>query len=166
MIGIVIINQNKNKVKTIILNSPGISYSKEVERVVQLSKNKWEKNDSLDVLYSTITFDFSFVNSNYFTDYDNQPKFVVANIALMNFVNKKLETDDKLVKELNDTYSQKDYKKVDKITKELIARNPFYPNFYLMRIRALKALNKDFSEELWMLTEFLNQKEYKNLEQN
>ncbi len=158
MIGIVIINQKNNELKTITFNSPGKSYDKEFDRVVQLSKNRWEKNDKLNILYSTITLDFSFEQSNYFTDYDHQPNFIAGNIYLRNYANKKLKSDDKLVKELNENYSKKEYKKVIKLTNELIARNPFYPNFYSIRIKALKALSQDISKDQWILKEFLNQK--------
>ncbi|MFB6344014.1 hypothetical protein ACE1ET_20005 [Saccharicrinis sp. FJH62] len=64
---------------------------------------------------------------------------------------------------LNNQYSRNNYKKVLKITDELIRRNPFYDVLYVMRIKALNELGKDASEEYWFLSEFLNEKKYKDL---
>lgn len=156
MIGIVIIDQEKEKLNTLTFNSPGKSYDAEFKRVVKLSQNKWIKNDSLDILYSVLTLDFSYEGSNYFVDYDHQPEFITGNIFLKNFSDNKLNSDEDLISSLNESYKGGEYKKVLKLTDELIKRNPFYPNFYVMRIKALEELGKDSSEEKWVITEFLN----------
>lgn len=163
LIGIIIIDQKANTIKTLTLNPPGKSYQKEFERIAQMTIDKWEKVDSINTLYCTLTIDFSFMSKNYFIDFQNQPKFISANVVVKNYDSKKLKSDESLIETLNESYAQKDYKKVENITKELIKRNPFTESIYVMRIKALNELGMDASEEFWILTEFLNKKNYSNI---
>ncbi len=163
MIGIIEIDQEKDVINSFTVNSPGDSYDKEFNRVAQLTKGKWEKNDTINTLYITLTLQFKSSSSNYFVDYDSQPSFILGNIFIVNYADENFDSDESLINSLNENYKNQDYKKVLKISKELISRNPFYPNLYLMRIKALKELQKDPSEEIWFLTEFLNNKQYQSI---
>jgi|SRR5690554_3816010 len=163
LIGIIIIDQKVHTIKTVTLNSPGKSFQKEFERVAQLTTDKWEKVDSVNTLYCTLTVDFSFISNDYFIDYQNQPKFLSGNLVAKNYASKKLKSDESLIESLNEFYAQKDYKKVENVTKELIKRNPFTESIYVMRIKALNELGLDASEEFWILTEFLDKKNYINI---
>lgn len=163
LIGIIIIDQKANSIKTLALNSPGKSYQKEFERVAQLTNNKWDTVDSVNTLYCTLTIDFSFTSNEYFIDYQNQPNFISGNLVAKNYSSKKLKSDETLIESLNEYYAQNDYKKVEVISNELVKRNPFTESIYAMRIKALNELGLDASEEFWFLTEFLGAKKYSNI---
>jgi len=160
MIGVIIIDQYNKEYKTLMINSLGKSCDNEFNRVVQLTKHKWEKNDSINTLYCVINIEFSYAGSKYFIDYQGQPDFIIGGIQLKIYIDKKIKSDEKLVATVNKYYSEKNYKKALPIINQLIKRNPYYSTFYVMRIKSLLSLGKDATKDYWVLTEFLNERKY------
>lgn len=115
-----------------IITSLGYSFDKMIRDAITTTRDLWLPDPYLknDVVFF-IPFTFLFENSVY-NRLDEPPIFVLPEVKIISYPN-KIREDIILVTRANHHYVEKRYKKAKRYLDELIRRNPYSKNLYLMR---------------------------------
>ena len=115
-----------------IITSLGYSFDKMIRDAITTTRDLWLADSYLknDVIFF-VPFTFLFENTVYNRS-DEPPSFVLPEVTIISNPN-NIRDDLKLVTRANHHYVEKRYRKAKRYLDELIRRNPYSKNLYLMR---------------------------------
>ena len=118
-----------------IITSLGYSFDKMIREAITTTRDLWLADPHLknDIVF-LIPFTFLFENSVY-TRANEPPGFVLPELKIISYPN-NIRGDIRLTTRANHHYVEKRYKRAKRYLNELIRRNPYSRNLYLMRATA------------------------------
>ncbi len=115
-----------------IITSLGYSFDKAIRYAIATTRNLWLADPHLknDVIFF-VPFTFLFENTVYNRS-DEPPGFLLPEVTVISYPN-NIRDDLTLVTRANHHYVEKRYRRAKRYLDELIRRNPYSKNLYLMR---------------------------------
>ena len=115
-----------------IITSLGYSFDKTIREAITTTRDLWLADAYLknDVIFF-VPFTFLFENTVYHRS-DEPPSFLLPEVMIISYSN-DIRDDLTLVTRANHHYVEKRYRRAKRYLDELIRRNPYSKNLYLMR---------------------------------
>ncbi len=116
-----------------IINTLGTAVDKVVRQAVERTRDMWlaDETEEHDVVIF-VPFTFAFHGSP-FLQHTNKPPFITEDIKVVGSPSVAIEQDADLADRANRLYQKEKFKRAIHYLNELIRRNPYDKNLYLMR---------------------------------